>query len=136
MAKGLDNDEEAIPRGNLIRFREEHGWSHAEASMRLGGSISASYLSKIETGERKLPGFLILNQLAEAYGHDVKDLLNPNPPPADPGLMPVLGPLQVSASADDAALIADELAEFKRTYEAMDQELRIKLRKRRQAKKK
>jgi len=136
MAKTIDTpaDNEATIRKNLVTFREEQGWNHAEAARRLG-IISASYLAKIEAGERKLPGLMVLRQVVEVYGHLIQDLWAEEPPPSDPGLMPVLAPLALVCSDEDAELIAQDVADFRRLYVEADMELRLKLKKRRQGKK-
>jgi transcriptional regulator with XRE-family HTH domain len=66
----------AIPDGfgSYIRhLRERLGYSLKEVDELTG--ISASYINRIEQGQRKAPSYPILEKLAEAYKVDVTELL-------------------------------------------------------------
>ncbi len=60
--------------GKLIRrLREEKGYSLEQLSKKV--DVSASYVHRIETGEKKRPSFVIIEEIAEALDVDVFDLL-------------------------------------------------------------
>jgi transcriptional regulator with XRE-family HTH domain len=68
--------DRAIPDGfgPYIRYlRERLGYSLKEVDELTG--ISASYINRIEQGQRKAPSYPILEKLAEAYKVDVTELL-------------------------------------------------------------
>lgn len=60
--------------GKMIRrLREEKGYSLEQLSKKV--DVSASYVHRIETGEKKRPSYVVIEEIAEALNVDVLDLL-------------------------------------------------------------
>ena len=70
---------EEVVRRNVIAFREEAGLSQADAADVSG--VPVYNLSRYERGETRNIPATVLHVLAEAYGRNVGDFYEPDPPP-------------------------------------------------------
>lgn len=75
VAKARDPDEEIIRR-NLVKFREEAGYSQAQISDM--AQIPVANYARYERGENSVPA-TALRSLAAAYGRSTDDFHEPNP---------------------------------------------------------
>ncbi|MBY6270085.1 helix-turn-helix domain-containing protein [Parageobacillus thermoglucosidasius] len=56
------------------RERKKRGWSLEELSKQLGGSISPSYLFRIENGEKNNPSFQTVAKLIEVLELNIEEV--------------------------------------------------------------
>lgn len=81
------DSRDAIVRANLKRFREEAGYSQAEAAEASG--VSIDNLRRYESGKTESVPFGVIASLGPIYGHSLDDFTKANPPPAKRDDLPV-----------------------------------------------
>lgn len=103
--------EEALIRANLIKFREEAGFSVEQAARRAG--LGETTVRAVESGRRSIPKAINLRRLVESFGHEVGHVHMEKPPAADPARIAMF-----ALDVLDEDLVDDDLLEKGRRFAA------------------
>lgn len=106
MAVRKDRTSEIIRR-NLVRFREEAGYSQAIAAYQSGVPIHS--IRHYEQGRNSLDAQALL-KLANCYGHATDDFYMEEPPPAEESRKPVFRLVLRPDATPDPELLDEGLA--------------------------
>ncbi|WP_445489838.1 helix-turn-helix domain-containing protein [Niallia sp. 03133] len=71
---GTISDQKTIFGAFILKLRLKKSWSLCDLEKETG--ITASYLNRLERGERKNPTIMVVNALASAYNVELKTMVD------------------------------------------------------------